>query len=214
MNLHGAIEFLGNYPEMSFRPIKNGELCLKGNFRFNANYQSVQNIEDSYELEILVPEKFPYELPKVTELEGKIPRDNNFHINPDDTLCIGSPLRVILKLQDSATLNAYAEECLVPYLYAVSYKLENGGGFIFGELEHGKKGIVNDYCDILGLTSAKQVANALLLLGMKKRIANKKPCPCDCGKKLGKCNFHNKLNSLRTAAPKSFYKKHRLELTS
>jgi hypothetical protein len=214
MNLHGALEFLNDYPEMSFGPIKNGELNLKGTFRFRANYENGPIIEDSYELGILVPEGFPLELPKVTELVEKIPRDYNYHINPDDTLCVGSPLRVILKLQKSATLNTYAEECLVPYLYAVSYKLKNGGNFIFGELEHGKKGIFNDYCDILSLTDPKQVAKALSLLGMKKRVANKISCPCECGKRLGACEFHIKLNSLRMMAPRSFYKKHLLELVS
>ncbi|MCM3029831.1 hypothetical protein [Niallia sp. MER 6] len=212
MNLHGALEFLNDYPEMSFGPMKSRELNLRGTFRFRANYEGGPIIEDRYELEILIPEGFPIELPKVKELKGKIPRDNNYHINPDDTLCVGSPLRVILKLQESATLNTYAEECLVPYLYAVSYKLKNGGDFIFGELEHGKKGIFNDYCDILGLTNPNQVAKALSLLCMKKRIANKKICPCECGKRLGSCNFHIKLNTLRLVAPRSFYKKHLLDL--
>ncbi|MFC3746975.1 hypothetical protein [Paenibacillus sp. GCM10012306] len=214
MNLNGALDFLNDYPEMGFRPIKNGELVLKGNFRFSANYVGGPKIEDSYDLEILVPKRFPYELPKVIELKGKIPRDHNYHINPDDTLCVGSPLRVILKIKNSNTLITYAEECLVPYLYAVSYKLKNGGDFIFGELEHGKKGILNDYCDILNLTNPKQVEKALRLLGIKKREANKMPCPCQCGNRLGACVFHHKLNLLRTIAPRSFYKKHLLELNS
>lgn len=212
MNLHGTLEFLNDYPEMSFGPIKQGEINLKGTFRFRANYVDGPVIEDSYKLEILVPEEFPFKFPKVTELEGKIPRNYNYHINPDDTLCVGSPLRVMLKLKGSVTLNTYTEECLVPYLYAVSYKLRNGGNFIFGELEHGKKGIVHDYCDILDLSNLGQVANALLLLSMKKRLANKKLCPCGCGKRLGICDFHNKLNLLRTVAPRSFYKRQLLEL--
>lgn len=214
INLHGALEFLNDYPEMSFGPIKNEEISIKGTFRFRASHEGLPNIEDSYELEILVPKGFPHELPKVKELGGKIPRDYNYHINPDDTLCVGSPLRIIMKLKESATLNTYAEECLVPYLYAVSYKLRNGGDFVFGELEHGIKGIINDYCDILGLTTSKQVAQALLLLTMKKRLANKKPCPCECGKRLGVCDFRYKLNSLRMVASRTFFKKHLLELIS
>ncbi|WP_394530779.1 ubiquitin-conjugating enzyme family protein [Priestia aryabhattai] len=208
MNLYGAEEFLKDYPDMSFSPMKGSELFLRGTLKFKARFQGTQPIEDKYELEIAVPENFPYELPKVRELEQKIPRDLNHHINPDDTLCLGSPLRMIMKLYKSPTLNTYAEECLIPYLYAVSYKLQNGGDFVFGELEHGGKGLISDYLDILNLDKSEQVIKSLSLLSMKKRVANKKICPCGCYKKLGSCIFHLKMNELRKVAPRSFFKIH------
>ncbi|PFH91384.1 hypothetical protein [Bacillus sp. AFS088145] len=207
MKLHGAIEFLKDYPEMSFSPFKEGQLTLKGTFSFIAKYDNGPVIEDSYKIEIMVPETFPFDLPLVTELEKKIPRDLKHHINPDDSLCIGSPLRVIMKLYDSPTLNTYAERCLVPYLYAISHKLIYGGAFVFGELEHGVDGIFYDYCDIFGLTKPKQLIGALLVLSKKKRDANKNQCPCNCGNRLGICKFNIKINKLRKVAPRSFYRK-------
>lgn len=208
MNLHGALEFLQEYPEMSFGPMKGTELLIKGTFKFTANSERNIKIADSYELRILVPEKFPYELPKVTELNNKIPRDFKHHVNPDDTLCVGSPLRIIMKLYKSPSLIRYAEECLIPYLYAVSHKLKYGGEFIFGELDHGEQGIIQDYTDILGLANPQQVTKALILLSIKKKAANKLPCPCECGKRLGSCRFHRKMNEMRKVAPRSFFINH------
>jgi hypothetical protein len=80
------------------------------------------------------------------------------------------------------------------------------GEFPFGELAHGVRGIIEDYLDIFGLKTYNQVVNALVLLSMKKQRANKEPCPCGCGKRLGACPFHNKLNDYREMAETSWFK--------
>lgn len=97
---------------------------------------------------------------------------------------------------------------MVPYLFAVSNKIQSGGEFVFGELPHGKKGIIDDYLDLFGLKSHEQVLNTIILLGMKKRLANKKPCPCGCGKRLGVCSFNYKINQFRKMAPRSWFSNH------
>lgn len=207
MNFHGAEDFLRDYPGMSFAPMRASGFTLRGTFSFTANYKEAPSITDSYSLKIFIPEKFPHALPQVTELNNKIPRDFKHHINPDDTLCVGSPFRVLMKIHKQPTINKYAEECLVPYLYAMSHKLTYGGEFIFGELKHGDEGVLDDYLDILGLDQHKQTLYALELLGKKKRVANKMLCPCECGKRLGVCPIHNKINELRRVAHRSFFKK-------
>ncbi|MYL64189.1 hypothetical protein GLW07_12590 [Bacillus hwajinpoensis] len=214
MNTHGAFEFLQDYPDMSFGPVEEKGFTLFGTFRFIAHFQGLPSIEDEFELEILVPDGFPYELPMVTELAGKIPRNNKFHINPDDTLCVGSPLRISFELSNNPTLRNYANKFLVPYLYAVSHKLKFGGGFVFGELEHGLKGVLWDYKDLLGLDDIRKVGPALKLLSMKKRLANKKICPCGCNQRLGKCNFRFIIADLRESVPRSYYIKHLTELVN
>ena len=142
------------------------------------------------------------------EICGKIPRNGKFHVNPDGTLCLGSPLRLLWKINSAPSLTGFIDTCLVPYLYAVSYKLKHGGDFVFGELDHGVQGIVEDYSVILGLKEREQIKRAIQLLGMKKRIANKKPCPCGCGKRLGICPFHKKLNEFRQKIPVAWFKAH------
>lgn len=205
-------QFLDDYPGMSTAPHFDGGVCLRGNFRFKADVSGSEEIEDSYKLEIIVPGKFPLALPKVRETGGKIPREGNFHINQDGTLCLGSPLMLLKIIHNFSTLSGFVNKCLVPYLYAVSCKLRNGGDFVFGELDHGDQGIVDDYSHMLGLTERPQVTQAIQFLGVKKRIANKKPCPCGCGKRLGACSFHHKLNEFRKMAPVSWFKEHAQEI--
>ena len=208
LSLNSLSQFLRDYPGMSTTPYSGTGMRLRGKFRFKANVQGYDEIDDFYMLEIIVPDEFPRGLPEVKETGGKIPRDGNFHVNPDGTLCLGSPLRLLRKVHSSPSLTGFADKCLVPYLYAVSYKLMHGGDFVFGELAHGDQGIVDDYFVMLGLKERPQVTQAIRLLGLKKRLANKKPCPCGCGKRLGACPFHHKLNEFRKMAPISWFRAH------
>lgn len=208
--LNRLSQFLKDNPGMSTAPFSGTGVCLRGKFYFKAHVSGCDEVEDSYKLEIIVPDTFPQDLPKVKETGGKIPHDGNFHVNPDGSLCLGSPLRLLEKIYSAQSFTGFAEKCLVPYLYAVSYKLIHGGDFIFGELAHGDRGIVEDYSIILGLRERHQIIRAIQLLGVKKRIANKRPCPCGCGKRLGVCPFHHKLNEFRKMAPVSWFKAHAL----
>ncbi len=202
----GLHQFLFDYPGMSTAPptIRGFKLC--GKFSFKASILGENEIQDEYELEIIIPSEFPKAIPLVKETVGKIPTKAEFHVNSDRTLCLGSPLRLIQKMYTDQSLTGFTNRCLIPYLYAVSYKRKNGGDFILGELAHGVQGIIDDYSELLGLEKQQQIKQAITLLGMKKRIANKKPCPCGCGLRLGACPFHLKLNDFRKMASRSWFR--------
>lgn len=204
----GLKQFLRDYPGMSIMPSRDTTTVVKGKFSFSAQPVNGVLINDSFYLEIVIPRAFPQEIPKVIELEGKIPRDGKYHVNHDNTLCLGSPLRLLQKIYEKPNLVGFSERCLVPYLYAVSHKLRTGGSFVFNELAHGEQGIIEDYLDLFGLKKHEQVIQTLALLGMKKRIANKSPCPCGCGLRLGKCKLHLTLNRYRNLASRSWFKVH------
>ena len=205
--LIGLGEFLRDYPSMAVRPSPGKALVLKGSFTFVANSAEVGNIRDAFDLEIEVPKAFPKDLPAVRETTGKIPRIGEFHVNADDgTLCLGSPLAVLLKLSSAPNLNGFAEKCLVPYLFAISHKLRFGGPLPFGELAHGAKGMLEDYVRLFRLRNPQQARYTLRLLGMKKRRANKLACPCGCGVRLGKCKFNLRLRGFRLLASRSWFR--------
>jgi len=115
-------------------------------------------------------------------------------------------------LHDFPDLVSYTEKCLVPYLFNVSIKLRDGGNFITGELAHGTDGIIQDYMEMLGLSKPTQIIYALELLGKKRRSANKKLCPCGCGKRLGQCRTHHRLNIFRSTAQRAWFIKHANEI--
>ncbi len=193
---------------MALRPCRDDRTLMRGIFEFRAVPVNGSEICDQYELELEIPSSFPKALPKVKEVGGKIPRDGDFHVNYDNTLCLGSPLKLFKKVSECPTIAGYAAKCIVPYLYAVSYKLRHGGSFVFSELAHGKQGVLDDYLRLLDLRSPGEVLDALELLGIKRRIANKLACPCKCGERLGSCNYHNKLNQFRKLTSRSWFKSH------
>lgn len=208
MRDEGIRQFLKDYHGMSLGPSRGPAKVLRGAFAFSAAPKDGRKITDSFQIEITIPATFPRALPTVKETGGKIPRDGEYHVNPNNTLCLGSPLRILRKFSIMPSLVGFAENCLVPYLYAVSNKLQHGEDFSFGELAHGEKGIVEDYMEMFRLRTRLQVDNALLLLGKRRRVANKQPCPCECGRRLGRCPFRLKLNDFRELAPRSWFRTH------
>ena len=200
----GLAEFLLEYPLMAVRPVNDYWLTLTGEFDLAATYDSY-TVRDSFELTIFVPFGFPQVVPMVLELGGCIPKGGGYHVNPDGTLCLGSPLRLLLKIHKTGDLTGFAKECLIPYLFAISKKLKEGGNLVFSELGHGDEGILSDYQDIFGLKAPLQVVTVLKALTLKKRRANKRPCPCGCGRRLGRCPFNKKVKIFRALASRSWY---------
>ncbi len=209
--------FLSDYPCMKVRPSSNTFLRLVGDFAFTADHPEHGELSDIFRLEISVPRGFPKDLPIVKEIGGKLPNlkhpdREDFHVNPDCSLCLGSPLRLLMKLAETPTLPGFAVCCVVPYLYAISCKLKNGGNLPFGELAHGRDGLLDDYAQIFGLTSRVSIVKVLFLLSLKKRDANKRPCPCGCANRLGRCNMRFKLNRFREIACRAWFNEHAKQL--
>lgn len=202
----GLREFLRGYPEMAIRPSAGQDLRLKGRLGFMAHHAKEGDIQDSFALEIIVPSTFPKSLPTVIETGGKIPRTGEFHVNLDGTLCLGSPLALLVKIFKSPSLSGFAESCLVPYLFAISRKLKSGSPLPFGELAHGSEGLLLDYAHLFGLKNPEQVKYAFVLLGMKKRLANKMSCPCGCGILLSRCKFNLRLREFRSLASRTWFR--------
>ena len=211
-DIPGLRQFLVCNPELSIYPSRSNHTLVKGAFSFSAATKGHERIDDTYQLEFIIPDTFPDELPLVTETGGRIPRDGKHHVNPgDNTLCLGSPLRLFFLIREDRTLITFVEKCLVPYLYAISHKLRFGGEFLFGELAHGNEGIITDYMNLFGLVGREQVLDTLKILGKRKRIANKRPCPCGCGKRLGACDFRWRINKFRLVASRRWFCQELLE---
>ena len=198
-------EFLEYYEGMNIIPSCDDFLTLKGIFQFTTKYNGTK-IYDSYHLLLKVPYDFPKKLPIVYELDQKIPPFSNYHVNKDKSLCLGSRLRLLYMISKKPSLMGFAENCLEPFLYAISYKEKYNGDLLFGELDHGRPGELEDYVNLMGLKNTDQVKIALSLLSMKKRLANKCLCPCGCQKRLGKCKFNRTIKKFRYLMHRAWFK--------
>jgi len=204
----GIAQFLNDYVGMSLIPSRKSGIFLQGSFSFVAKPVTGLKLSDTYYLRIMVSNQFPKVIPSVIELDKKIPRDGKHHINPDDTFCLGSPLRLRITLSKYPSLIGFAEKILVPYLYAMTYERMFPGKLPADELAHGDEGIITDYKDILKLKTPEQIRSALKLLGVKRRIANKKNCPCSCGKRYGECKYRYILEQYRYTANRGWFREH------
>lgn len=198
-------QFLIDYPAMSLRPVAGDDLRLAGTFRFSANHPNHGHVTDAFDLRIVVPHAFPRDLPKVWEIGDRIPRDKEHHVNRGGSLCLGSPLSLLDIVNRNPTLPHFAEKCLIPWLYAMSKKLA-GGDLVFGELAHYGEGLLDDYVQLFRLHTSAQARAALKLLTIKRRVANKRKCPCGCSRRLGRCPFHLRLLHFRRLADRSWFR--------
>ncbi len=195
-----ANEVLEQYYGLRLMPAKRG-LRIGGTFHLSAETKCLPRIEDEYELRIDVPPDFPQSLPTVRDTGSRIPA--SYHTNPDGTLCLGSPVRQLLAIGQGGTIIEFIERVLVPYLYGYSH-YETSGELPFGELDHGTKGLMDDYARLFGVQSMKPMRGMIALAAQKKRIANKQPCPCGSGLRLGRC--HNRsVNYLRDQLGRNWF---------
>jgi hypothetical protein len=189
----GVEELLLKYPEFRLQPAKGEETILAGSLEFSAQARDQKLISDRYEISISISLDYPRAIPLVRETAMRIPRD--FHKLDSGHLCLGSPTRLRMILAETPSLLSFVERCVIPYLYSYSI-VEDGGVAPFGELSHGARGLRDDLASMIGIDDDLALLGFVRLLAMKKRKANKRPCPCGAGMRLGRCH-HRKLNTLR-----------------
>ena len=185
---------LVKYSSLRLVPVPGDSVQLVGLLAFEAFAPGKELIGDEYEIEISIHETFPRQIPSVREIGGRI--SPTFHKLSDGSLCLGSPTRLLLILAESPSLLRFVEHCVIPYLYGHSYFKRNGV-MPFGDLAHGARGLRDDLMAIFRINQESAISHFVRLGSMKKRTANKEPCPCGSGRRLGRC--HNKtVNLLRS----------------
>jgi hypothetical protein len=170
-----------------------GGIIIAGALSFVMESPGKDRITDEYRIELSIPDDFPEVIPSVRETSGRIP--GTFHRLDNGTLCLGSPTRLRLTLTEAPSIVAFVERCVIPYLYGHSY-FEKHGVMPFGELEHGEAGLRQDLASLFGGVRQENVHEFVRLVTMRKRLANKQPCPCGSQRRLGRCH-HSRVNALR-----------------
>ena len=200
----GLEEFLAKQPGLRLLPAQDDQIRLGGRFEFVAQAEGLERIEDSFDLELLIPSAFPRAVITVKEIGERIPR--SFHTNPNQTLCLGTPTRLRLIAVETASIPGFVDKALVPYLYGFLY-YQRHHRMPFDELAHGAPGLLEDFASLFGANGAAAVIQFIRLTGMKRRVANKKPCPCGSGSRLGRCHNRN-VNHLRGALGRQWFLRH------
>ena len=184
---------LARYPGLRLVPSGSMALRVEGTLRFCASGKTTEVIEDSYDVRIEAPEEFPERMALAWETGGRIPP--TYHKLDNGALCLGSRVGLRLQMRGSPSILRFVERCVIPYLYGFSYFVKYGAP-PFGQLEHGELGSLQDLAGLLGVKELTLAMGYCFLATMKRRRANKRPCPCASGRPLGRCH-NRKVNALR-----------------
>ena len=184
---------LERYSGLRIEPSRGQDLVLSGTLAFLVVGPARETIEDQYDIRISVHPDFPTVLPRVRELGGRIPE--TYHKLVGDFLCLAAPTELRWKLRLRPTLPRFVEAFVIPYLYGYSFFTKHGR-LPYGELAHGDEGIRDFLSKMFGAPQSDCSEDFLRLGAMKKRDANKRPCPCRSGFRLGKCH-NRRVNRLR-----------------
>lgn len=195
--------FFQRFPDLSLRPSGRGYVLIAGTVEFQVRDEAPDRyIRDQFSIEIEVPESFPNRLPFVREVGGRIPKD--FHKLTNNCLCLGSPLRLQVMMAKTRSLTSFVEACVLPYLAGYTI-FEKSKDMPFGELKHGIPGLYDDYKSLLGVATDEACLRMLGCLSLRKRIANKRPCFCGSGIRLGHCH-NRKVNAIRVMASRGQFR--------
>lgn len=118
-------------------------------------------------------------------------------------LVLGAPIRLKMVMKKNISLTHFFENCILPYLFAVTLKINTGAPFIFGELAHGNTGLIEDFKRLFNLSEEKQVHYMLILLSKNKKEANRLICPCGCKRRLSTCRYFKVVQQMRKLFPRS-----------
>jgi hypothetical protein len=172
---HPSLQLM-NYPYKNI-------LVLKGDWILDAQYNKTRMI-GCYSISIFISTDYPKTLPKVYADNECVP--NNFgHVNPDNTLCLGTTTELMVKFSKNPTLLYFVNEFVTSFFYSVAY-FERYGIMPFGERAHGDAGIVEFYSELLHLSDSHDVIRWLHMMQLFHKNGDA-PCLFCSGKSIRKC---------------------------
>jgi hypothetical protein len=188
------------HPNLELLRDPGGALHVCGEIGFTSAWNS-RVVEDTYQVEIRIPEDYPESPPTAFETGAKIATDFE-HFMEDGSLCLGAPVGVRQEFLRHKTLVHFINNQVVPYLFTYSYK-QRYGVAPFGELSHGAKGIREFYQDLFSVGDHVPVL-ALLKILADKNYRGHLACACGGGLNLRRC--HGKLlRELLTVQPAPYF---------
>ena len=138
-----------------------------------------------YQVYIFFPSTFPKKYPVVREIGGAIPHNEDYHINPSGTCCIGVPETWGMTTRKDP-IQYYLD---VPFrnFFLSQHQKALTGEWPFDEESHGKEGIISAFAELLSCKENEKEIRSLLQMLSKGKIKGKWFCYCDSGRIIKEC---------------------------
>jgi len=139
---------------------------------------------DTYDVQIIIPDTYPIELPEVMEVGGKIKQSPDWH----NTIycCLTTKAIMFAEMRGEVTLEKWLTNYVHKYLGNHVLKLKTGD-YASGEFEHGTDGIIHGYKVLFNTDSTIEVQQILKALCGKSTLSKNRICFCGSGKKIKRC---------------------------
>ena len=116
---------------------------------------------DSYEILVGVPPAFPWQEPAVFETGDRVPRTADRHVfESHGNCCLGVWEEWLLRSRDHSA-SAFLQGPLHDYFLSQSW-YEAKGEWPFGDRSHGALGVLEAFCEILGVALSHELALSLI----------------------------------------------------
>lgn len=142
---------------------------------------------DRYNIRIVAVPEYPLRFPHVYEIGGRIPKNIDWHVFPNDgRCCLATIPEEILTCKKGVNLLGFIEKIVTPYFFSQRYREDHG--FFLKERAHGDKGNIEFFAEIFKTNDLLLIANGLNFI--KKRKEPNRVSSCFCGKdqKYRKCH--------------------------
>lgn len=143
---------------------------------------------DAYQIQVAIPPIFPWQEPVVFEIGGRIPKIADRHVFEDnENCCLGVWEEWLFKSPDRSA-SSFLTGPLHDYFLSQCW-YEATSEWPFGDRSHGSLGVLEGFCDLLGITVDRQQAVSHLKLLARENIKGHVACPCGSGKRLRNCHI-------------------------
>ena len=169
-------------PGMRVQVDETGLLFVVGSY----GIPGVDPAHARYAIQILIPQDYPDDVPKVCEVGGRIPRSPERHVNDDGTACLMVP-EEWLALSEDTSFSAFMAGPVRNFFIGQSL-VELGQPWPHGERSHGKAGVLEAFSELFGVNEESAMHCYLTYL-QKPTIKGHWPCPCGSGEPLRRCHL-------------------------
>lgn len=142
---------------------------------------------DTFDIRIAVPDTYPYCVPFVLEMGGKIPREDDRHISKEGICCLDIEHRLIHMSRRGVRLVDFITNKVYPYFAnQIYYEAENQ--YSSGEYKHHFGGIKQFYEENLQIASVEEAILILNYILNAQELGRNDTCFCG-ENKYKKCHW-------------------------
>lgn len=167
--------------------VLDGQVVVEGDYHLLASIPEIaaQGPLATYNIKLVLDEKFPVIEPKLYEMGGAFPHDSDHHVNPDDTCCFGV-WEFLVAENPRISVRQFLDGPIRSYFFSQHYHAETGD-WPFGELSHGETGLLEACSRLLACPPDREIVEKLLRVLSRKWKRDRHPCPCGSRKRLRDC---------------------------